>query len=210
MQIPEPRGPLSEFLAELLLDGCGSRAAPPAPRTDTLADGDLQLALYLVHELSYGGLEHVDDDRELDPPLLRFPRASSRRCSRLCSMGRAAHAFAPAAVPEAIFELIEKDDGPPLARFIEKTATLEQVREFLIHRSAYQLKEADPHTFGIPRITGPAKAAMVEIQADEYGGGDPSACIRPSSRRRCGSSASIPPMVPTSRCYRPGRWPRST
>jgi hypothetical protein len=33
------------------------------------------------------------------------------------------------------------------------------------------LKEADPHTWAIPRLTGAAKAAMVEIQADEYGNG---------------------------------------
>ena len=42
-----------------------------------------------------------------------------------------------------------------------------------MHRSAYQLKEADPHSWAIPRLTGPPKAALVEIQADEYGGGRP-------------------------------------
>ena len=40
-----------------------------------------------------------------------------------------------------------------------------------IHRSAYQLKEADPHSWAIPRLSGAPKAALVEIQADEYGGG---------------------------------------
>jgi hypothetical protein len=44
--------------------------------------------------------------------------------------------------------------------------------EFIVHRSAYQLKEADPHSWALPRLTGRPKAAMVEIQADEYGGGD--------------------------------------
>jgi hypothetical protein len=42
-----------------------------------------------------------------------------------------------------------------------------------VHRSAYQLKEADPHSWAIPRLSGPPKAALVEIQADEYGGGRP-------------------------------------
>ncbi len=42
-----------------------------------------------------------------------------------------------------------------------------------MHRSAYQLKEADPHSWAIPRLSGPPKAALVEIQADEYGGGRP-------------------------------------
>ena len=41
-----------------------------------------------------------------------------------------------------------------------------------IHRSAYQLKEADPHSWALPRLSGGPKAALVEIQADEYGGGD--------------------------------------
>ena len=43
----------------------------------------------------------------------------------------------------------------------------------MIHRSAYQLKEADPHSWALPRLSGPPKAALVEIQADEYGGGRP-------------------------------------
>jgi hypothetical protein len=30
---------------------------------------------------------------------------------------------------------------------------------------------ADPHTWAIPRLSGASKAALVEIQADEYGGG---------------------------------------
>ena len=32
-------------------------------------------------------------------------------------------------------------------------------------------KEADPHSWALPRLSGPPKAALVEIQADEYGGG---------------------------------------
>ena len=45
--------------------------------------------------------------------------------------------------------------------------------EFLTHRSIYTLKEADPHSWAIPRITGAAKVALVELQYDEYGGGRP-------------------------------------
>jgi hypothetical protein len=54
-----------------------------------------------------------------------------------------------------------------------REATLEQAKEFVVLRSVYQLKEADPHTWAIPRLRGRAKSAMVEIQADEYGGGKP-------------------------------------
>jgi hypothetical protein len=42
-----------------------------------------------------------------------------------------------------------------------------------VHRSVYQLKEADPHTWAIPRLAGRPKAALVEIQTDEYGNGRP-------------------------------------
>jgi hypothetical protein len=56
---------------------------------------------------------------------------------------------------------------------METQGTLEQLREQVVHRSAYQLKEADPHSWAIPRLTPGPKAALLEVQADEYGGGDP-------------------------------------
>jgi hypothetical protein len=77
----------------------------------------------------------------------------------------------PDEVGAALFALAAGDDAPQLSRYIDRRATLEQVREFVIHRSAYQLKEADPHSWAIPRIGGAAKTALLEVQADEYGGG---------------------------------------
>jgi hypothetical protein len=73
----------------------------------------------------------------------------------------------------ALRAIIAADDAPSLSRHLETRGTAEQFREFLVHRSAYQLKEADPHSWAIARLAGPPKAALVEIQADEYGGGDP-------------------------------------
>ena len=52
---------------------------------------------------------------------------------------------------------------------MERSGTFEQMREFVVHRSAYQLKEGDGHTFAIPRLAGAAKQALVHIQAGEYG-----------------------------------------
>jgi hypothetical protein len=172
MQIPAPRGALSESLANRLLDGSGALPAPGPRSVDPLTDDDLQLALFLVHELSYGGLDDVDEDWEYEPSLIAF-RASLERSmlESLCEHVGPPQACAPAEVPAAILALVEADNAPPLSRHIEHHAELWQAREFVVHRSAYQLKEADPHTFGIPRIAGRAKAAMVEIQADEYGGG---------------------------------------
>jgi len=44
----------------------------------------------------------------------------------------------------------------------------------VVHRAAYQLQEADPHTFALPRLAaGEAKTALLELQLDEYGGHEP-------------------------------------
>jgi hypothetical protein len=40
-----------------------------------------------------------------------------------------------------------------------------------MHRSIYHLKEGDPHAWVIPRLQGKAKAAVVAVEFDEYGGG---------------------------------------
>jgi hypothetical protein len=80
---------------------------------------------------------------------------------------------APEQFDVALRALADGDDAPSLSRYVEREATREQLLEFLVHRSAYQLKEADPHSWAIPRLSGPPKAALVEIQADEYGGGRP-------------------------------------
>ena len=57
--------------------------------------------------------------------------------------------------------------------FVYDKATLDQAHEFLVHGTIYTLREADPHSWAIPRLTGRPKAALVEIQSDEYGGGTP-------------------------------------
>jgi hypothetical protein len=75
--------------------------------------------------------------------------------------------------PAALRAVEDEDDAPSLSQRIERDATLDQLLEFVVHRSAYQLKEADPHSWAIARLSGPPKAALVEIQADEYGGGRP-------------------------------------
>jgi hypothetical protein len=80
-------------------------------------------------------------------------------------------AVTPVEVPRALSALVDADDGPQLSKYLAARASLDQFREFVMHRSIYHLHEADPHTWAIPRLAGRAKAALVEIQADEYGGG---------------------------------------
>ena len=86
---------------------------------------------------------------------------------------RPAETLGSDAIAALLFDLAARTAGPASPATSPRRPPLEQLREFLIHKSLYQLKEADPHTWAIPRLTGRAKAALVEIQADEYGGGRP-------------------------------------
>ena len=70
-----------------------------------------------------------------------------------------------------VAEVLGRADGPSLSGHMAREGTRAEFVEFCVHRSAYQLKEADPHSWGLLRLSGPRKAALVEIQADEYGNG---------------------------------------
>ena len=175
--VPSPRGPVSAAVLAAL----GRMAGTPLPEIDVnvadpLADDDLHLALYCCYELHYRGLDGVDERWEWDPGLL----ATRARLEEVFEDGLrdALAGWTPPPADATTMDLalrtiIDADDGPSLARHLETVGTLGQFREFLIHRSAYQLKEADPHSWAIPRLSGPPKAALLEVQADEYGGGDP-------------------------------------
>lgn len=140
-----------------------------------MTDEDLQLALYCLYELHYRGLPGVDERWEWNPSLLAFRSALERQFeAELAALaGPAAEAPDPDRSDVALRAIADADDGPSLSLHLARDGTVEQMLEFLVHRSAYQLKEADPHSWAIPRLDGPAKAALVEVQADEYGGGRP-------------------------------------
>ena len=172
--LPEPRGELSAHVLGHL--GPAVRALAPvdvATPDDPLADEDLQLALYACYELHYRGWDGVDPDWEWEPSLLALRRSLERVFERALveAVGTPLDTVEPEEMDLALRAIADADDAPPVSRFIEGRATLEHVHEFLVHRSAYQLKEADPHSFALPRLTDGPKAAAVEIQADEYGGG---------------------------------------
>ncbi|HWK76677.1 iron-containing redox enzyme family protein [Microbacterium sp.] len=139
-------------------------------------DDDIQLALFLLYACAYGSLDWIDPEWEWHPELLAvrrmIERAFERELRRDVVVGEAPPADAEA-VAAALFDLTAPTPGPSLARYVAKRATLEQLREFVIQRSIYTLREADPHSWAIPRLTGRAKVALVEIQSDEYGGGRP-------------------------------------
>lgn len=170
---PTQRGPLSDAVLSTLLQPPGSlRSTPPVTEVDALADDDLQLALYCCYELHYRGFVGADAGWEWDPALLGF-RAELERSflDRLHGEIGPASDHCLGGVGAALVELVGDASGPSLSTFLLEAGTLDQFREFCVHRCAYQLKEADPHTFAIPRLESEAKAAMVEIQHDEYGCG---------------------------------------
>lgn len=172
--LPAPRGAFSRYLIEGLAAEPPLRPPAPPGRPD---HEDLQLSLYLCYELHYQGLPEVSDDWEWDPSLLGFRQNLEQWFWEDLSAGLDLPAVAPGwdrpAVERELKSLAAEGDPrrPSLSRYLSRHASPDQFREFLIHRSMYQLKEADPHTWAIPRLSGAAKAALVEIQSDEYGSG---------------------------------------
>lgn len=172
--LPEPRGGLSASVIEAIAEPDGELRAPPVLVGNPLDDDDLHLALYVSYELHYRSFAGVHDRWEWDPDLIGF------RNELETAFTQGLEAVVPfrddveaGEIADLLFGLADDDSGPSLSTYLQNEGTLEQFREFVMHRSAYQLKEADPHTWAIPRLWGAAKAAMVEIQADEYGSGRP-------------------------------------
>jgi len=194
MRIPETRGPVSSALFAALAqapDSAGAEldalhrqvAGRLTQTTDIIGDEDIQLALFCLYELHYSGLDGVSDAWEWEPGLIRVRRlieepfeAALRSAARQAAGNLelpAGVSMTSDAVADVLFGLAAADTGPSVSRFVARKASLDQLKEFLVHKSVYQLKEADPHTWAIPRLSGRPKAALVEIQADEYGGGRP-------------------------------------
>ncbi|HET9184639.1 MAG TPA: iron-containing redox enzyme family protein [Solirubrobacterales bacterium] len=174
IELPAPRGPLSERLFEALAGppAEGLEAPGPLDSADPIADEDLQLALYVAYELHYSGIRGVDEGWEWEPSLLAFRAALERPFE--AAVGELVEPATEAelvSVGAALQEVVAEDPGPPLSRYLETQGTREQMLEHVVHRSAYQLKEADPHSWAIPRLSPGPKAALLEVQADEYGGG---------------------------------------
>jgi hypothetical protein len=156
-----------------------SAAMPDVQLEDPLTDDDLHLSLHCLYDLSYRGFADVAPRFERDPALLEMRNTledlfwvavqeDSRRGG-----GRHFETLARTDGPGfAVDAMLESFDGPSLSLFVEQRATRRQFQEFLIHRAAYQLKEADPHTIGLARLSsGARKSAVATIQFDEYGSG---------------------------------------
>jgi hypothetical protein len=190
--LPAPRGPVTEGLVGALQQPPGTLLDLPAATDDPLTGEDTHLALYLLYELHYRGVDGVDERWEWDPGLLRVRAPLESRFED--GLRRAVGGSPEVDDATAFLQALTADgDGPSLSAYLEHEATLAQFQEQAIHRSAWQLKEADPHSWAIPRLAGRPKAALVEIQADEYGAGverDIHAELYALTMERLGLSAS--------------------
>lgn len=171
MRLPTPRGPLSHAVFAALR---GERAMPRVLSSPD--EGDRQITLWALYELHFRGFEDVDDRREWDPEVLRA-RGALEHTFEAGLRALSARLVAEAAAEDDLVAQLERivaEPGPSIAAYLHRDATREQYEEFLVERSVYHLKEADPHSFALPRLSGAPKAALTEIQYDEYGAGDPS------------------------------------
>lgn len=173
MFLPKARGDVSELLFEAL--HTPPRSWPRLAELEPTADDDLHIALWAMYELHYQGFEDVEEELEWEPEVLALRRSLERRFEAELRQRFAEHGTPTADGPfaEALFAFVEGHDGPSLAAHVQREADREQVLELLRHRSIYHLKEADPTTWVVPRLPVRAKAALMELQYDEYGGGDP-------------------------------------
>jgi hypothetical protein len=171
--LPAPRGPRSAHLLDHLTRPVHGLSPLPAGTGSPLTDGDAALALYLCYELHYLGLPGVDEAWEWEPSLLRERRTLEweLEAALQAMVGVPPMGMSLEQTIEELRRLAHAGSGPSLSAFMRDDGTLEQMRELAVHRSAYQLKEADPHTWAIPRLSGRAKAGLVDIQRGEYGDG---------------------------------------
>ncbi|MFJ8966011.1 iron-containing redox enzyme family protein [Lentzea sp. NPDC102401] len=166
VQLPSPRGPLSErVVAALNGEPNGREIAFVA--ADPYGE-DLAVALHTLYELHYDGFDGVHPAWEWDPELLRL-RAQAERVflDRLRSDVDGGDDLEGTLGAM----LVEHVPGSGVSHHMRDGGTWEQMCEYFAHRSVYHHKEADPHAWVIPRLRGKAKAALVAVEFDEYGGG---------------------------------------
>ena len=170
IRLPEPRGPITEALTDLLPRSVDSKVSLPRA-TDASGgwlDEDLQLALYLCYELHYRGFDGVCAGWEWQQDLL----AARAELEKVFLAGVEDELGPVPSVHEQVDSmLVEPVHGTGVSYHLLERGERWQAREYLVHRSLYHLKEADPQAWVIPRLHGAAQAALVAVEYDEYGAG---------------------------------------
>ena len=166
--LPEPRGPLSAAVTDALSQQRPIPAPPPSIGESDPYGADLAVALHTCYELHYRGFPGVSPEWEWSPDLLAFRRALENVFLRALRTDTEASDDV-AGVLDGL--LVEPVPGKGVSHHLRDRGEWWQMREYFAHRSIYHLKEADPHAWVIPRLQGQAKAALVAVEFDEFGGG---------------------------------------
>lgn len=166
--LPIPVGPLSNRVITSLLDGVGATLDDGATRHHDPLDHDLQLALFVLNELHYDGWAGVSENLEWDADVTKARRQLSAEFEhRLRTTLGSGAGVDPRGEAQRLLHI----DAVSVSTFLRDRGSLEQVRESMMLKAPYQSKEADPHTFALPRFSGPTKRVLTEIQSGEYGVG---------------------------------------
>ena len=176
MQLPLARGPLSRHVIETLASDVAPAYTVTLGPGDVIGDPDAQLALWVIYELHYRGFDGVPADREWDAGLVSLRRLIEGRFEaelRAVTKDVVGSVSVMGDIGEQLLDLVAGDESPSVAAFLQRRASREQVLDYLRERSIQQLKESDPQSFVLPRLDSAAKAALAELQYDEYGSGRP-------------------------------------
>ncbi|MGW4234700.1 iron-containing redox enzyme family protein [Streptomyces sp. NPDC004980] len=165
--LPSARGPVSAGVVSFLRGNAPLPDPGAAGDIDPYGD-DLHLALYVCYELHYRGFVGVRQELEWDPGLLAVRTELEERF--LTALRR--DATGSADLDDVLAGLlVEPVHGTGLSWFLQDRGELRHLRAYAVQRSLYHLKEADPHAWVLPRLSGRAKAGMAAIEYDEFGGG---------------------------------------
>jgi hypothetical protein len=166
--LPRPRGDLSSAVVAAL---GGELDWDRVPLVEPSSDEDALLTAWIAHELHHRGFAELQD-AEWTPELIAV-RMRVERDLEARLRERSVGQLPESADPDVLLDFVRDDPGRSLAAHVQRSATADQVRELLWFRSIYHLKEADPTAWTVPRLPGPSRAALAELQYDEYGAGRP-------------------------------------
>ncbi|GAA3540502.1 iron-containing redox enzyme family protein [Aeromicrobium flavum] len=166
--LPRPRGDLSAAVVAALT---GDLSWDRVPSVEPSSDEDALLTAWIAHELHHRGYPEFED-AEWTPELIAV-RMRVERDLEARLRERAVGRLPESADADVLLDYVRDDAGRSLATYVQRSATAEQVRELLWLRSIYHLKEADPTAWTVARLPGPSRAALAELQYDEYGAGRP-------------------------------------
>ncbi len=179
-RLPAACGDLSTLVVRALTDDELLRPiARPAELeavADPLTNRDFQLSLWMLYELHYDGFEDVDPRLEWDPLLLAARGRLEQRFEeavRDLTGPSPDDEHGPGALVAELTRLTASPDLSPHLRMLRDDATREQFCEFLATGAVFKLHESDPQALVLPRVHGPAKAALAELLFDEFGNGRP-------------------------------------